>query len=137
MKRLVCVALAAFVVVGLVAGLVWAAPTYGLCEKHLDTMRDIINRDDARYTAAGTETLSIYNRLDGLPATYAETIAEINAQSTANPDDVKWKLAKARLGAFTVEFQALKPKAEAAKLAFDLIESKGAAAVKAKLEEIP
>jgi len=120
-----------------VAALALAAPTYTVCEAHLDTIAEIITREDGRYARASSDTTAVFNRLNGLPATYAATIAEINAQATALPNDHAWQMAKSRLAKFTADFQALKAKAEAAALAFTLIESKGAATVKAKLEEIP
>lgn len=46
--------------------------------------------------------------LNGLPNTYAEWIAEINAQAAANPDDAAWEGMKAELALFTAEFQDLK-----------------------------
>ena len=130
MKRIAPIVLVA------VAALALAAPTYTVCEAHLDSIAGIITRETGDYARASSEPGKTFNTLDGLPGNYADTIAEINAQATANPDDAAWQMAKSRLAKFTTDFQALKAKAEAAKLAFTLIDSKGAVAVKTKLEEL-
>lgn len=119
-----------------IAAIAIAAPTYTAVEAHLDSIRgDIISAGNGYARAASTVTAAD-NVLAALPTTYAATIAEINAQAAANPNDAAWQMAASRLAKMATEFQALKAKTAAAKAAFASIETHGAAAVAAKLGEL-
>lgn len=59
------------------------------------------------------------SELTQLPTTYKQTIADVDAQVVANPDNVVWQAAKAEKDEYVAEYQACKARVTAKKAAIE------------------
>jgi len=95
-----------------------------------------VDSGKTRYASAKTTLTQAKNSLDGMATVYAEVVAAVNAGAAANPTDAAWQTIKAEKDLAIAERATVLADVDCLLAAFAKLDSHGAAAVLAKLDEL-